>query len=123
MLALAAGCGGGGQNTQPTQPEPAPVSNTTTPAAPSPAPVGAIANDDDYLVKAEAMANRLIEMFRVDGANCEKLAADLDRFRIDAASILDYENSHPEAKTKFDDRMKARQLDLTNAMTPAIQAC
>jgi hypothetical protein len=84
-----------------------------------------IASDDDYMVKAKAMIGKMLDVFKADGTDCDKLAADITTLTNDSTvKALDaYEKAHADAKKKFDAAMKDQTKAFETAATPAITAC
>lgn len=99
------------------------------PAAAATADAGdaAIANAAAYEAKATELTDKLLELFAVDGANCDKLATDLTAFvhehRATFARLRAFEQAHPEAERAFDDKMQAREQELDAKLGPAFDAC
>lgn len=106
--------------------EGAPAAKTDTPA---PAAGGAItiASDDDYVAKGSMLIDKLTEIFKADGTNCDKLADDVSKMIDDNAGLpaaLDaYEKAHPDAKKKGEAASKDKTAAFESAATPAIGAC
>jgi hypothetical protein len=102
-----------------------------TPAAPTPAAPAAggdmIASDDDYLAKANVTLDKMTNVIKSAGSDCDKLAAELEKFTAENKGLLKaaaaYETAHPEAKKKFDDANKDKMAAFQAAADPAFTAC
>jgi hypothetical protein len=108
--------------------DPAAPAAVTPPAGTTAAPTGGdvtIASDDDYMTKGKAMIGKMLDTFKADGTDCDKLAADITAITNDATvKALDaYEKAHADAKKKFDAAMKDQTKAFETAATPAITAC
>jgi hypothetical protein len=110
----------------------APAADKAAPAAdkaatPSaPAATGAtVASDDEYLQKGTAMLTKLIDTFKADGTDCDKLATDIDAIHSDPqfAALETYEKAHADAKKKLDKASKDQTKAFETAATPAMKAC
>ena len=117
---------------KPVAAETAPAADKAAPAAdkaatPSaPAATGAtVASDDEYLQKGTAMLTKLIDTFKADGTDCDKLATDIDAIHSDPqfAALETYEKAHADAKKKLDKASKDQTKAFETAATPAMKAC
>ena len=119
---LLVGCGT-------TKPPEKPADPATKPADPPPAdkPAGAVtfASDDEYLSKTKEMVHKMVDIFKADGTDCDKLAADISKLLDDpvVAASKAYEQTHPDAKQKFDQQSQEMAKEVAGAATPAINAC
>jgi hypothetical protein len=105
---------------------------TTPPPATTPAPAAAagavtFTSDDDYITKASGAMDKVTDIFKNAGTDCDKLAADLTKFATENKSMVvaaqDYEKAHPDAKKKFDDASKTKMTAFEAAAGPAMTAC
>jgi hypothetical protein len=110
-------------------PDPAAPPAATPPAATPPAATGGdavtITSDDDYMTKGKAMIGKMVDIFKADGTDCDKLAGDITALTNDATvkGLEAYEKAHTDAKKKFDKEMKDQTKAFETAATPAITAC
>jgi hypothetical protein len=101
----------------------------TPPAAPAAAPAGAttIASDDDYIAKGTAFLDKLTEIFKAGGTNCDKIADDLNKLAAESSATINglqaYEKAHPDAKKKAEAATKDKTTAFEAAAGPAIGAC
>jgi hypothetical protein len=88
---------------------------------------GAIVGDVDYETKATDMTNKLLAVFGAAGKDCDKLAADLTVFTDQNRTLFEalkaYEQAHPDAEKKFDEKMKPREKEFEEKLGPAMEAC
>ncbi len=109
----------------PATPAAAPAAATPTPAAP--AAGGAIASDDAYIAMGVEMMDKVIEIFKGAGTNCDKLADDLTKLASETdgkkKASQDYEKAHPDVKKKFDAATKDKTAGFEAAAGPALTAC
>jgi hypothetical protein len=77
------------------------------------------------MATATAMLGKMIAVFKADGTDCDKLAADIAKLgsETDAVAAQAYEKAHPDVKKKFDAATKAQTAEFEAAATPAIAAC
>ncbi len=118
----------------------APADKTATPATPNAsapaakpteatpaAATGAvtIASDADYQAKGTAMLGTLINMFKTDGSDCDKIAADATALFNDpnTTALMAYEKAHPDAKHALDASLKDRTKEFEAAAGPAMTSC
>jgi len=118
-----------GSATKPAEPATAataPATPATPPAAPAGA-TGSIASDEDYVAKASTAMDKMIEIFKAAGTNCDKLADDINKFASDNAEFMKsskaYEKTHPDVQKKFDDAAKDKMKSFEEAAAPAMGAC
>ena len=119
-----------------------PVADKTAPAAPTtddkaaetppaaaptaaPAAAGDIASDADYIAKSKVAMTQLVDMFKADGTDCDKIAADLEKLQTDPqfVAIEAYEKAHPDAKKQLDAETKDQEKAFEAAAEPGIKAC
>jgi hypothetical protein len=88
---------------------------------------GPIANTADYEARGNALFDKMISIFQADGKECDKLAADLNKFMDDSKSDMEamttYDKAHPADKEAFNKKIEARADDLMKALAPAMEAC
>jgi hypothetical protein len=103
-----------------------------TPPATTPPPAAAagavtFTSDDDYITKASGAMDKVTDVFKNAGTNCDKLAADLTKFAEENKGMVvaaqDYEKTHPDAKKKFDEASKSKMTAFETAAGPAMTAC
>lgn len=98
----------------------------TMPAEGTP-PENNIASDTDYETHATDLTNKLLAIFAADGKDCDKLAADLTKFGDDNRKLFEslkaYEQAHPDAEKKFDEKMKPREKEMEEKIGPSFEAC
>ena len=125
LIAFLAACGGHNETTQqPTTPPPATTADQPKPAdKPAAAPAGAITSDDEYISKGSGLITKMVDIFKADGANCDKLADDLDKLHDEVAPLDAYDKDHPDVKAKFEKAVEKRQNEMMSAMGPAMQSC
>jgi len=99
--ALAMGCGGKKDDAKPT----------------------AVSSDDDYMKQAQALSDKMLQTFKDNAKDCDKLAGELEKIHTDAAPLEEYEKTHADAKKKFDDMMKAKEKDMMDAVMPVMTGC
>ncbi len=91
------------------------------------AAAGSIVGDVDYETKATDMTNKLLAIFGAAGKDCDKLAADLTVFTEQNRTLFEalkaYEQGHPDAEKKFDEKMKPREKEFEEKLAPAMEAC
>jgi len=110
---------------KPTDNAPAPA--PAPPPAAAPSSGGAIANAAEYQLKSNDLMTQLTSVFVNDGKDCDKLAADVDKWVSDNKAELEaidaYEKAHPDDKKAFDEKSKDRQKAFEDAASPALDAC
>src|SRR5215475_4935635 len=110
-----------------SQPEPAKPADppVAKPADPPPPKTDTFANDDEYIAKGKEAFTKLIAIFKADGTDCEKLAADVTTLAADPtmAASKKYETDHPDIKTKFESIAKEMEGQFEQVATPALNAC
>lgn len=103
-----------------------PAADPATPAAPA-GPVGSIKSDEDYIAKSTAALEKMTEIFKSAGTNCDKLADDITKFTAENQSFLKdgqaYGKAHPEAEKKFDETTKEKMTAFATASEPTMNAC
>jgi hypothetical protein len=107
--------------------------DSTTPpenTAEAPAPTAALrtfATDAEYDTTATEMTTKMIGIFEAGGKDCDKLAASFTAFGNENRATLDalrtYEQSHPDARKAFEEKMKAREDEMAQKLTPSMEAC
>ena len=120
-----------GSATKPAEPAAATTPPATPAAAPAAAPAagatGSIASDEEYVAKASAAMDKMIEIFKAAGTNCDKLADDINKFATDNTDFMKsskaYEKTHPDVQKKFDDSAKDKMKSFEEAAGPAMGAC
>jgi hypothetical protein len=104
---------------------PAAPAAATPPAAPSGNAM--FASDDDYVAKTSAAMDKMTEVFKGAGTDCDKLAADITKFGDENKAMMvaaeDYSKTHPDAKKKFDDATKTKMTAFEAVANPAMTAC
>ena len=107
-----------------------PAATTPPPATPAPAAAaGAVTftSDDDYITKASGAMDKVTDIFKNAGTDCDKLAADLTKFGDENKGMViaaqEYEKAHPDAKKKFDEASKTKMTAFETAAGPAMNAC
>jgi hypothetical protein len=128
ILALGLTLVGCGTAKPPEKPADKPAEMAIAPADPSPAGKPAattFASDDEYVAKATDIVHKLMDIFKADGKDCDKLAADVSKLVDDpvVAASTAYEKAHPEAKAKFDQQSTAMVKEFGATVTPAIRVC
>jgi hypothetical protein len=98
------------------------------PAAAAPAAGGAtITSDDDYIAKGKASMDKMTEIFKAAGTDCDKLGDELLKFATDNAALIAsskaYEAAHPDAKKKYDEASKDKSAAFETAAGQAMTAC
>jgi len=126
--AMAAAPASGAAKPAETAPAPVPAAAAPTPAAVAPAtPPAEIASEDDYLAKGTMLMEKMTDIFKTGGTNCDKIADDLTRFAADnnttISAVQAYEKAHPEAKKKAEAATKDKTAAFEAAAGPAIGAC
>jgi hypothetical protein len=122
--AMAAAPAGAAAKPAETAPAPTPAA-----AAPTTPPAGGaeIASDDDYMAKGTVLMEKMTDIFKTGGTNCDKIADDLTRFAADnkatLAAVQAYEKAHPEAKKTAEAATKDKTAAFEAAAGPAIGAC
>ena len=114
LVALAIGCGGTKDDAKPgSADKPAAVASSD------------IASDDDYVTKGSAMVAKMVDLFKTDGASCDKLADDLAKLRDspEVATLDKYQKAHPAVKKKLDAAVADKMKDMEAAGAPARTAC
>ena len=110
-----------------SQPEPAKPADPPPVAKPADPPPKAdtFANDDEYIAKGKEAFTKLIAIFKSDGTDCEKLAADVTTLAGDPmmGASKKYETDHPDIKTKFESVAKDMESQFEQVATPALNAC
>ena len=120
LLLLATGCK--------TKEERKPVERAPA-SLPAPGPVGsgAVTTDDEYVTKSLDLATKTLAIFSAAGTDCDKLAAEItkfsDEYRATFAELKAYEKAHPDARKKYDDKMKQHEQLLRDTVGPAIGSC
>jgi hypothetical protein len=112
--------------------EPAAGGAATTPAATPPTPAApaggtTIASDDDYVAKALSSMDKLVEIFKAGGTDCDKIADDITKLTTEDhaqfTALQAYEKSHPGAQKKFDEAAKPKQAAFEASAGPTMNAC
>ena len=71
--------------------------------------------------------DKMTEIFKAGGTNCDKIADDLTKFAVDNDGTLNamqaYEKAHPEVKKKADAVTKDKNTAFEAAAGPAMGAC
>jgi hypothetical protein len=113
---------------EPADAAPAPPEPPDAPpidAAP-PAPVK-IANASEFEAKSLEIRKGVLAVFDAAGKECDKVAADLNKFVDDNQPLIDalsaFGKANPAAKKAFDKKMKPRQKELEKKVMPAMDAC
>jgi hypothetical protein len=94
--------------------------------ADKPAEGGAtFASDDEYLAKGKEAMGKLIDIFKADGKDCEKIAGDVTKLLQEPVFTQSkaYEKAHPDIKKKFGDATKDLEKQFEKEATPALTAC
>jgi hypothetical protein len=109
-----------------TPPATAPATPPAAPAAPA-AGGTTIASDDEYVAKATAAMDKMIDVFKTAGTDCDKLADGITKFVADNADFIKsskaYEKTHPDAQKKFDEAGKGKMKAFEEAAGPAMTSC
>jgi hypothetical protein len=102
-------------------PTPAPMAPATPPAA------AAIASEADYVKVGVVLMDKMIDIFKAAGTNCDKLADDLTKLLADSdadfKATLVYEKAHPDAKQKFEAQTKDKTAAFEASAQPGLTAC
>jgi hypothetical protein len=118
--------------TKPAEPGAAPTTPPAAPAAPeapaaAPAAAVTIASDDAYVTQASAMLDKMIDVVKTAGTDCDKLADGIVKMATDNGAQMKalqaYETEHPEAKKKLDEASKDKTKAFEEAAGPAMTAC
>jgi hypothetical protein len=111
----------------PTPAAPAPTPTPAAPATPPAAAGAAIASDADYVKVGVVLMDKMIDIFKVAGTNCDKLADDLTKLLADSdadfKATLVYEKAHPDAKQKFEAQTKDKTAAFEASAQPGLTAC
>lgn len=86
---------------------------------------GGVSSDDEYISKGKVQMQKMVDIFKADGKDCDKLAGDMDKLvsSDDMQAIQAYEKAHPDVKKKADEATKDFQKQFEEAAMPAMQAC
>ena len=113
-----------------TPPAAPPAGDATPPMAAGSAaaiPPGTIASDEDFVVKSSAAIEKMTEIFKVSGTNCDKLASEISKFVTENAVFLKdgeaYSRTHPDSAKKLDAATKDKMPALTAASEASLTAC
>jgi hypothetical protein len=86
-----------------------------------------IKNDQDYVTRDLEATDRVVAVFVAAGKDCAKLAKDLNKFIDDNAGLQKeievYEKAHPKARDLMKPKMKAKEKEMTEKMSPVMEAC
>ena len=97
------------------------------PAETKPAGGGDIANASDYETRGNALMDKMINIFATDGKDCDKIAADMNKFmdenKGEIDSIMAYEKAHPDDKKAMDKKNEAKTKDFMEKAGPAMESC
>lgn len=98
-----------------------------TKAASGTSPGAAIASASDYEAKATDITNKLLALFVDGGTDCDKLSTNVSKFADDNrelfAALEEFEKANPGAEQQFDDKMKSREKELEQKLSPSFDAC
>jgi hypothetical protein len=97
------------------------------PAETKPAGGGDITSAADYETRGNALMDKMIGIFAADGKDCDKLAADINKFLDDSKGDMDavmaYEKAHPDDKKAMDKKNEAKTKEFMEKAGPAIEGC
>jgi len=106
---------------------PPPATPPAAPAASAAPAAGAIVSDDEYIAKSTAAMDKIFDIFKSAGTNCDKLADGISKFAADSADLMKavkaYQAAHPDVQKKFDDASKDKMKSFNEAAAPAMEAC
>jgi hypothetical protein len=119
-----------GSATKPAEATPVAAAPAAAPATPPAAPAAGgttIASDEEYVAKATAAMDKMIDVFKTAGTDCDKLADGITKFVADNADFIKsskaYEKTHPDAQKKFDEAGKDKMKSFEEAAGPAMTSC
>lgn len=97
------------------------------PAAAPAGPVGSIKSDEEYVAKSTAALDKMTEIFKAAGTNCDKLAEEITKFTAENQAFLKdgqaYGKTHPDADKKFEEASKDKMTTFAAASGPTMTAC
>lgn len=90
-------------------------------------PAGGINTAAEYEAKAFDLMDKITAVFAANGTNCDKLAANLERFvaqNKDALAATDqFEAANPSAEDDLEPKLQAKAKQFVQNMNVSMQAC
>jgi hypothetical protein len=88
-----------------------------------------IKDQADYEAKGTAFMDKLMGIFSAAGTNCDKAAADIQKYFNDeggkatVAAIKEFEKANPDAEKAMEAKMEGRMKEFEAKLGPTMEAC
>ncbi len=119
--------------TKPAEPAAPAAPAPAAPAAEAPAapaagpPAAAITTDEAYVTQGTAMLDRMINVVKTAGTDCDKLADGITKLAAEHGgemkALQAYETAHPEVKKKLDEAAHDKTKAFEESAGPVMTAC